>query len=300
MLKFTNLNKIYFPKKKLKKGDLMSYYAKVAPYILVYLKDHPVSLKRFPNGVAFKPFFQKESGPDLPTFVKTASIRHTDKTIKYFLIQNPNTLLYLANLGSIELHPYLGTYKNLEKPQYLVMDLDPPPGHFKQAVKVAQNMHELLDDCKIANFCKTSGVKGLHIYIPLGGKYGYEEVKSFALTIAKMVNSRLPDITTLERKPANRKGKVYIDIYQNQKLASVIAPYSARGVQDATVATPLFWNEVNAKLDPSQFTIENVPQRLQKKGDPFKGVLGKGINIKKCLKELHKLQKKIKYVKLKP
>src|SRR6185436_1235839 len=157
MPKFTNLDKIFWKKKNLTKGDLISYYARVAPFILPYLKNRPLALKRFPDGVDAKPFFQKESGPNLPPFVKTLQIQHSHKTIHYFLIQNPNTLLYVANLAAIELHPLNARYQHLDRPDYLVLDLDPPEGDFPAAAAAARGIHELLEACRIPSFCKTSG-----------------------------------------------------------------------------------------------------------------------------------------------
>jgi bifunctional non-homologous end joining protein LigD len=288
MLKFTNLDKIFWKKKDLTKGDLISYYAKIAPFILPYLKNRPLALKRFPDGVDAKPFFQKNSGPGLPKFVKTFPIEHSNKTIRYFLIQNPNTLLYVANLAAIELHPLNAPFQHLDRPDYLVLDLDPPEKKFHAAVAAAQGIHELLESCRIPSLCKTSGRKGLHIYIPLNGKYDYSHVKDFAYLLARWANLSMPDLTTLERMPNRRRGKVYIDTVQNQKLASVVCPYSARGTPDATVSMPLLWSEVNDRLDPSQFTIETVPRRLSQKGDLFRAVLGKGIDLEKVLKTLQK------------
>jgi bifunctional non-homologous end joining protein LigD len=282
-MRFTNLDKIFWKKKNLTKGDLISYYARVAPYILPYLKNRPLALKRFPDGVDANPFFQKESGPNLPSFIKTASIEHSNKTIRYFILQNPNSLLYVANLAAIELHPMNGRLPHIDRPDYLVLDLDPPEGEFQAAVAAARGLHELLEDCRIPSFCKTSGMKGLHIYIPLNGKYNYREVKDFAYLLARCANLEMPDLTTLERIPARRRGKVYIDIFQNQKLASLICPYSARGSKEATVSTPLLWSEVNDRLDPAAFTIETVPKRLSRKGDVFSAVLGKGIDLERVL-----------------
>jgi bifunctional non-homologous end joining protein LigD len=289
MPKFTNLDKIFWKKKNLTKGDLISYYARVAPFILPYLKNRPLALKRFPDGVSALPFFQKESGPNLPPFVKTFPIQHSHKTIHYFLIQNPNTLLYVANLAAIELHPLNAPYQHLERPDYLSLDLDPPEGDFSAAAAVAQGIHELLEDCCVPSFCKTSGLKGLHIYIPLNGKYDYLEVKDFAYLLARCANQRMPGLTTLERIPHRRRGKVYIDTMQNQKMASVICPYSARGSREATVSTPLLWSEVNDRLDPTAFTIETLPRRLSRKGDLFQAVLGKGINLAVVLGNLENL-----------
>lgn len=292
MLKFTNVHKIYWEKKNLTKEAFLAYVAKMAPILLFYLKDRPLALKRFPDGAGGSQFFQKESGKNLPDFIETVSLQHTEKKISYFLIQNPESLLYVSNLGSIELHPLSGRKNHLNRPDYLVLDIDPPNGKLLEAILVARCAHELLEKASIPNYCKTSGGKGLHVYIPLEARSEYGRVKEFALLLARSLVQKLPEIATLERMPKWRRGKVYVDIFQNQKFASVICPYSARGTEDATVSTPLEWSEVNEKLDPKKFTIETVPGRIAKKGDLFQKILGKGIDLEKAAGKLNSVLSK--------
>lgn len=289
MIKLTNLEKVYWPQGKITKGDLIRYYASVAPFILPYLKNRPLVMHRFPEGVKGEAFFQKESGEYTPGFVKTTSVLHEGKRVNYILVQNAKTLLYVANLGSIEMHPFNSTYRKLEKPDYFVFDLDPEAISFGAVIETAQAVHEILEELSVPHFCKTSGLTGLHIYVPLHAKYDYDQARSLAYLLATIVHHRLPKITSLERNPQKRQRKVYIDTLQNIKGQTLVCAYSVRATPRATVSTPLLWKEVKPGLDPEDFTLKTVPKRLMQKGDLFKGVLDKSINLQLLLKKIDKL-----------
>ncbi len=289
MIKLSNLDKVFWKKDKITKGDFIEYYAAVSPYILPYLKDRPLVMHRFPDGIDGKHFYQKEAGEKVPRFVKTASIQHEAKRISYIVAQNADTLLYVANLASIELHLFNSTIKHLEKPDYMVLDLDPEAIAFDAVVETANAVHELFEEAKIPHFCKTSGGDGLHIYIPLQGKYPYDQSRQFAEIVAHIIRDRLPHIVSLERLPKKRQKKVYIDCLQNIKGQLMVCPYSVRGRPHAPISTPLLWKEVKRGLDPLDFNLKTVPKRLSQKGDLFKAVLGKGINLQACLKRLEKI-----------
>jgi len=285
-LKLTNLDKVYWPKEKYTKGDLLEYYDKMAPFILPYLKDRPMTLHRFPNGIDEAGFYQKNVGPNLPRWVPTLVVKHSKEKVPYLTIPDKKTLLFAVNLGCVDLNPFNSRIQSLDYPDYLVLDLDPENIAFKYVVEVAQTIHEILEAEKIPNYCKTSGSRGMHIYIPLQAKYPYEIVKEFARLLARLAHEQIPQITSLERHPSKRKKKVYIDFLQNNFGQTVASPYSVRPKPGATVSTPLDWKEVKVGLDPGDFTIKNMIQRTKKKGDLFKGVLGKGINIPKIVKKL--------------
>ncbi len=287
--KLTHLDKLYWKKDKITKGDLLRYYEKIAPCILPYLKNRPCVMNRFPEGVPGIHFYQKEAGKNLPDFVKTASIQHEARKIAYLMIQNKPSLLYAANLGSIELHTLHALFSHLRKPDYMIFDLDPTAASFESVIETAQILHDILDEIGASSFCKTSGATGLHVYIPLHGKYGYEQVKQFAHLIAVLAHHRSPQSTSLERNPAKRQKKVYIDIGQNHATQMVVCPYSVRARPHATVSTPLLWKEVKRGLDPTDFTIKTVPRRIASKGDIFKKILGKGIDLQSALKKLDKI-----------
>lgn len=282
-MKLSNLDKLYFD--KITKGEMIEYYEKVAKVILPYLKNRPLVMNRFPDGIKGVHFYQKDAGKNLPKFVKTTPYQHEERTISYLVAQNLATLLYVANLGSIELHLFNGSLPHLSKPDYLVFDLDPEKVSFDAVVDTALVIREILEELKIKSYCKTSGASGMHIFVPLKAKYRYAEVLAFAKMVARAAEEKLPNVISLERNPAKRQKRVYIDVLQNNETKMVIGAYSVRARPGATVSTPLLWKEVKHGLDPRGFTIKTVVQRL-KKGDPFKGVLGKGIDLKAAIKKL--------------
>jgi bifunctional non-homologous end joining protein LigD len=284
-LKFTNLSKVFWPDEKITKRDLINYYYQVAPYILPYLKNRPQSLNRHPNGIDGKSFYQKDVTGKVPEWIATY-LYHSegDHTDKHFLLCNDEaTLLYMAGLGCIEMNPWSSTVKKPDHPTWCIIDFDPDKNSFDQVIEAAQVTKGILEDMGVASFPKTSGSTGLHIYIPLGGKYTYEQSKEFARMIVTLVQKELPEFTTIERNIAGRKGKMYLDFLQNRPHATVAAPYSVRPRQGATVSMPLHWDEVKKGLTIKDFHLLNALGRLKEEGDIFKAVLGKGINMKKIL-----------------
>ena len=286
----TNPEKIYWPKEQYTKADLLHYYDEVAQYLLPYLKNRPLTLRRFPEGIEGQTFYQKDtSNLHLPEGTKTVMIEQEKREMRYLIIDKVATLNYAVNLGVIEIHPFLSQVKHLHEPDFLVIDLDPVAIPFDKVVKTAQTVHQLLEEIEIRNYCKTSGGRGLHIFIPLHAKYSYEQSKQFGEILAAIVHQRLPDITSLERKLDKRQNKVYLDVYQNNFAQTVVAPYVVRAKPLAPVSTPLHWDEVKKGLDPTLFTIKTVPKRLQKLGDLFKSTLGRGVDLKKGLERLESM-----------
>ncbi len=289
-LSLTNLDKIYWPKEKYTKGDLINYYQSISKFILPYLKNRPESLNRFPNGIKGASFYQKDVKDMPPEWIKTVKI-YSDSTseyINYLVCQNEATLIYMANLGCIEINPWFSNTKHLEKPDYMAIDLDPEDISFDSVIEAALAVKEVLDRCKAIGFVKTSGATGIHIYIPLNAKYDFDTVKDFAHVLAEFIHELVPGFTSLERSPAKRKKKVYIDFLQNRRGQTLAAPYSVRPRPMATVSTPLHWKEVKQGLTPQEFTIKTIHKRVNKTGDIFSGIFGKGIDIVKCLNELEK------------
>lgn len=294
-LHLTNQNKVYFPKDGITKGDILQYYNAVADYILPYLKNRPQSMNRFPNGIDGPGFYQKDVDVGkIPSWLKTKSVysKSNDADIDYLICNDKATLLYMANLGCIEINPWNSTIKKPEYPDWVVIDIDPgKENDFEAVVETALTVKAIMDALETDCYCKTSGATGLHVYIPLGAKYHYDTVKIFAELIAHEVQSRLPDTTTTERTIKKRNGKIYIDFLQNRAGQTLAAPYSVRPKDGATVSTPLEWDEVNPQLSPSQFTINNLLQRLEEKGDLWQPVLGKGANLLKIIKRIESTQK---------
>ena len=286
-LKFTNLDKIFWPKEKITKRELINYYYQVAPFILPYLKDRPQSMNRFPNGIEGKSFYFKNVTDTAPDWADTYLYKSdTDKEDKHYLVgKDEATLLYMANLGCIEMNPWNSTVKKPDYPTYCIIDLDPDKNSFDQVIETAQVTRQILDDMGIDSFCKTSGSTGLHIYIPLGNKYTYEQSKEFARVIVTLVNRELPKYTSLERAIKDRHGKMYLDFLQNRPHATIASVYSVRPKPGATVSMPLHWDEVKKGLKMSDFHIFNALERISSEGDIFKPVLGKGIDLKKAIQK---------------
>jgi bifunctional non-homologous end joining protein LigD len=293
VLHLTNQNKIYFPKDGITKGNIVQYYNEVASLILPYLKNRPESMNRFPNGIDAPSFYQKDVDIEkIPSWLKTKKIfsESNDATVNYLICNDKETLLYMVNLGCIEINPWNSTVQHIENPDWLVIDIDPDKDDFKEVVRTALVVKEVLDELETESLCKTSGASGLHVYIPLGAQYDYDSIKILAELLAKEIQVRLPETTSLERSIKKRDHKIYIDYLQNRRGQTLAAPYSVRPKPGATVSTPLEWNEVNEKLHPSQFTINNVLSRFEKKGDLWAPILSKGTNIKHILKKLEERQ----------
>lgn len=285
-LQFTNLDKVYWPEEGYTKRDMLNYYDAVASYILPYLKGRPQSLNRFPDGIKGENFFQKDVTGKVPDWVELFPYKtEEDDTQKHYMLCNDRaSLLLMANMGAIELHPWSSTIKKPDHPDWCMLDIDPDKGNtFEQVIQVAQAIKAILDDIAIPGYCKTSGATGLHVYIPLGAKYTYDQSQLFAKWVAHRVNDELPDFTSVARMLRKRKGKIYIDYLQNRYAATLAAPYSLRPKPGATVSMPLHWEEVKKGLNPTDFTIANTQQRLESEGDIFKPVLKKGIDLKRAL-----------------
>jgi len=289
-LVLTNLDKIYWPDRNITKGALILYYSRIHKYILPYLKHRPQSLHRTPDGIGDKGFYQKDMSGDLPSWLKTVPLysESAEKEINYVVCNDQATLTYLNNLGCIELNPWNSRLKSIDKPDYMVMDIDPSENNtFDQVIETALAIKSVLDKAGAPSFCKTSGASGLHVYVPLNARFDYELVRNFAYIIATLTQQLLPDFTTLERALKKRgKDQIYIDYLQNKKGQTLASVYSARPVPGATVSAPLEWKEVRKGLTPAQFTVDNMLKRLEKKGDLFQPVLGKGVDIRRCLRLL--------------
>ncbi len=287
-LKFSNLNKVFWPKEKYTKGDLLNYYYQMAPYIVPYLKDRPQSLNRFPNGIYANSFYQKDVTFTAPDWIKKFPY-HTSlgEDKNYLVVQDEADLLWMANLGAIEMNPWNSTIKKPDYPTWCIIDIDPSEhNRFEKVIEVAQVTKKVLDALSIKGYCKTSGATGLHIYIPMGNKYAYDECQHFGRMIATQVHQMMPQHTSIERFTEKRKGKIYVDFLQNRPKATVAAPYSVRPKPGAPVSMPLHWDEVKKGLKQLNFTLKNALSRVKNEGDLFKPVLGKGINLIKALKDL--------------
>lgn len=272
----THLDKVYWPESELTKGDLVRYYYEISKTILPYLKDRPLILKRYPNGIRQKAFHQ-HNVEDTPGFARTVTLDVKEgHTVDYLVCDNLPTLLYITNLGAIERHPWHSRIRNLDHPDWCVFDLDPGEDvEFAAICEVALYLKEVLDRAGLECFAKTSGSRGIHVYVPLKPVHSYEQVAEFAERTAGMVAEEHPDLATVERSLKKRpRSHIYVDHLQNARGKSVVAPYSVRPRTDATVSAPLDWAEIKrAKVLPQDFRMENMLKRVEKKGDLFRPVL---------------------------
>jgi bifunctional non-homologous end joining protein LigD len=283
-LKFTNLSKIYWPGEKVTKRDMLNYYYQMAPYLLPYLKDRPQSLNRFPDGIYGKSFYQKDVTGKVPEWATTFLYHSSDAADrdKHFLVpKDEASILLMASMGCIELNPWSSRIEKPDYPDWCIIDLDPDKNTFEQVIEAARVTKAVLDSVGVSSYPKTSGSTGLHIYIPLGAQYTYEQSKEFARVIVKRVHQEIPEFTSIERAVSDRKGKMYLDFLQNRPKATLAAPYSLRPKPRATVSMPLLWEEVKKGLRMDHFTIFNAVARVREMGDLFKPVLGKGIDLEK-------------------
>lgn len=275
-VKITNQNKVLWPRDGYTKGDLIEYYDRVADYLLPYLKDRPLSLNRFPNGIEGEHFFQKDTPEHAPSWIKTEVIksRHRRNVENRFLLCNDRaTLLYLANLAAIELHPWSSRCGSLDAPDWAILDLDPSADSFFNVVRIARALGKLLQGIGLRPYLKTSGSKGLHIYVPLAAGYTYDQARMFCEVVSRLVAFEHREIATVDRVKERRGGKVYLDFLQNRRGQTIVAPYVVRPVHGACVSAPLDWDELNSDLHPSQFTIQTLPARLERRGDLFQPAL---------------------------
>lgn len=287
-LKFSNLSKVFWPKENLSKRDMLNYYYKVAPYMLPYMKDRPQTLNRHPHGIEGESFYQKDVKGKVPSWIDTFPYySNADEREKNFLIcTDEASLLYIASLGCIEMNPWHSRKSTPDHPDWCIIDLDPDKNTFDQVISAACVTKKVLDAIDVPAFCKTSGSTGLHIYIPFGAKYTFEDSKEFGRALVKIVHAEIPEYTSIERKTSDRGGKMYLDFLQNRSQATVAAVYSLRPKPGAPVSMPLHWEEVKKGLTIRQFNMRNAIERLKEQGDIFKGVLEKGIDLEASLKKL--------------
>jgi bifunctional non-homologous end joining protein LigD len=288
VLSLSHLDKVYWPKERYTKGDVLRYYYTMAKYVLPYLKNRPLILKRYPNGIA-KPFFYQHDLKDAPEFVRTKLIHASEGDVHYALADDVASLLYLVNLGTIAQNPFHARVEDLHHPDYFIFDLDPEKGaSFQIVCKVALLIKEVLGELGLTSYPKTSGSTGIHLYVPIKPEYTYKEIVPFAKEIARIAAGKMPTIATIERMTRNRrKTQVYIDYLQNIDGKTIASAYSVREKPCATVSAPLQWSELKKNIALSDFTMENMAARVKRKGDLFKNVLTKKQSLARAMKVLN-------------
>jgi bifunctional non-homologous end joining protein LigD len=270
-IKLTHLNKVYFPENGYTKKDLLLYYARMAQYILPFLKDRAMVLRRYPNGIHGQAFFQKEAPSSRPAWLKTASIYSKERKgeMPYVMADDTSALLYLTNLGCIDHNPWSNRVEHPDQPDYIFFDLDPTDGTpYAAVLKVASAIHRRLESIGMRTYLKTSGASGFHIYVPLEPRYTYNQVREFAGAIAQLVERELPKLVTREREIRKRpKGRTLIDTLQNARGKPLACPYSIRPFPAAPISAPVSADELSGKLTPETWNIATLPARLKKRGD---------------------------------
>lgn len=271
----SNLDKVFWPEEGYTKGDLIRYYSEIAHVMLPFLRERPVVLVRYPDGIEGKSFYQWRVPPRTPDWIATVELYDEEKQKRRgaqktaFLVQNLESLSYIANLGCIPLHVLASRRETPDQCDFLTIDFDLGERPFRDAVVLALSLNELLSDLSLPGYPKTSGQSGLHVVVPLGAGVGFESAKLLCELLGRVLVARHPDLATMERRIEKRGAKVYVDTGQTGRSRTIVAPYSVRAIPGATVSTPIQWNEVHLALDPRSFTMETVPQRIHVMGDPW-------------------------------
>ncbi len=273
-VKLTNLEKLIWPE-GLTKAHLVKYYREIAPYILPHLYNRPLVMKRYPHGLGYEPFYQKECPSYAPDWIIRHPVEHSEKVVNYIVCNNMATLVWLANQGAIEMHPWLSRIENVECPDIAVIDLDPAAGStFRDVLTIALLVKEALAQFNLQSYPKTSGATGLHIFVPIKPVYSYKTVTKAMQYVAELIVNINPGMATVERKVAQRQGKVYLDYLQNGRGKTMAFQYSLRPLPGAPVSTPLYWDEIEAlNIEPGAFSIHNIFSRIKEIGDIYHGVL---------------------------
>lgn len=282
----SNLDKIWFPRSKISKGDIIEYYHAVGDYFLPHVKNHLITMQRFPSGINQESFYQKNAGSYFPLWIKTVRVaKYEGGNVDYVVCNNAATIVYLANQGAITMHSWLSRYDKLHTPDRMIFDLDPSVDNFSRIRNAALLIKDMLDELKIPSFAMTTGSRGMHVYVPLKRVHTFDEVGDFAHAVAKRMLQEAPKEFTLEVRKEKRGTKIFIDTLRNRYGATSVAPYSVRPHEKAPVAAPLHWDEVNdAKLSSQKFTINNVLARLKNEGDPWHDVDTHAVSLKKFMK----------------
>jgi len=279
-VRLSNLDKPFWPEERITKGDLLRYYRKVAPTLLPHLRGRPFTLKRYPDGWQGRPFFRRDATNYAPAWIERVAVRVTSRgspqqsrTIEVPVVNDELALLWMINTGCIECHTWYSRIDKLERPDWVVFDLDPSEDvGFAETVEVARLVKQTLDALGLASFPKTSGAHGLHVLVPIERRHTYDDTRRLATDVARAIAGDHPDVATTEWSKAKRRG-VLIDASQNAKGKSIASVYSVRPMPGAPVSTPLRWDEVDDKLDPASYTMDALLDRLDRHGDLYQGVL---------------------------
>jgi bifunctional non-homologous end joining protein LigD len=286
----SNEDKVFFPDNGITKGDLMDYYDRIAEYMLRHLKDRPLMMHRFPDGIRGMSFYHKEAPDYFPDWIETAVVRKEGGEVSHVLCNNQATLVYLADQACITPHVWLSRKDRIHNPDRLIFDLDPPADDFAPVRSAALKMHELLDDLGLESFLMTTGSRGLHVVVPLSRREDFDEVRRFARDVAGILAMQNPDEFTVEARKNKRGSRLYLDTARNAYAQTGVAPYSVRARTGAPVATPLDWHELShSALSARTYTLPNIFRRLGSKEDPWQGLNRRGRSLETAIKKLNKI-----------
>jgi len=290
MVEITNKQKILFPKSKITKEEYVAYYKKIAKKILPFIKDRPLTLKRFPNGIQGIKFFQKKVMDYYPKWIKTVSVKREGKTsIKMPVITNLDSLLYIANQVG-ELHPWLSKIDKLDYPDRLIFDLDPEKNSFTKVIDAAKDLKKLLDILKLPSFLMTTGSKGLHIIVPIKREKTFDEIRAFAKKVATYLANKYSTKYTIETRKDKRKKRVFIDYLRNSFAQTAVSAFSIRAIESAPIATPITFQELNKILNSQTFNVKNIFKRSK---NPISSLNSRSVSIKNASKKIEKLLESI-------
>ena len=288
-VRLSNLPKVFWPREGYTKGDLLAYYGNVAETILPYLDRRPLTMRRMPDGIEGGEFYEKNAPGHTPDWMPRCPVLDEEgsKEIDYLMVEDEASLLFVVNLGAIEFHPLHSRCESIERPDYLFFDLDPfPPITFGDVRAVARHVRAALDALGLPSYPKTSGATGMQIYVPIEPGPTYEQVRAFVGAVGRLILKADPDRVTMEWEVSKRAGKVFIDHNMNRRGANISAAYSVRPEPGATVSTPVTWGEVEDGIEPGDFTIVTIHERLARVGDLFRGVLEEPVDLRPALEAL--------------
>ncbi len=286
-------DKVLFPDSGITKGDLIDYYQKIAPTMLPHLKDRPVTMQRFPDGIERSGFFQKQVSDYFPDWIRVAQIDllQEEQDQQQVVVENASTLVYLANQAAITLHAWLSRVDKLHYPDRMIFDLDPPDSNFNLVREAARELRQMLLEVGLTPYLMTTGSRGLHVVTPLDRSVEFDQVREFAKDLADVAASRRPDRLTTDVRKDARHGRLFLDYLRNSYAQTAVAPYSVRAKPGAPVATPLLWEELGeSSMRSDRFSIRNVFDRLDRRGDPWQDMLSDAKPLRIAYDELRKLQ----------
>jgi bifunctional non-homologous end joining protein LigD len=284
---FTHLDKLMYPKEGITKGQVIEFYRKIGPHLSPFLRDRPATQERLPEGLGngrAAHFWQKNTPASYPDWIPRAELpSEQGRSVHYVLVNDLDTLLYLVNQGTLTFHVWFSRIEALDRPDFVLFDLDPGQAGFDDVVAVARELHGVLKGERKKPYVKTSGKTGLHVLVPWDADGDYDEARAWAEEIAGRVVEALPNAATVERSKARRGRRVYVDVMQNAKGRHAVPPYVLRAVPQATVSTPLNWNELTPTLDPAQFTLKTIFRRLaRQKRDPMDDLIRQAASMERA------------------